>query len=191
MRRLEDLSSADWLLDSDTESLRLITFGPAGFEAYARLRYIPDPYGPGLSEASVMLADDHPSDLAQARIALKELAQFTVSTAQCFFCVWPGYSGTDPALTRGPLVELPHREYVLFAGELKEIDHWEETFGGGQACPPPSFVWPSDHRWCFTSDVDPHWAGIAASSEAIAFLTHRTDVDIVADSPESRPLAYR
>lgn len=45
--------------------------------------------------------------------------------------------------------------------------------------PPPTFVWPADHRWCYSSDVDPRWAGIGASAAAIEPLTRRSDVDVV------------
>lgn len=115
-------------------------------------------------EADVLLPDDHPSDIEQARTVLSALAGHTQAAAQCFYCVWDGWVGSslDPELVRGPLVVLPHRQYVLFAGDLGEIEQWEQEFGGGEPCPPPAFVWPADHQWGFTSDVDPHWAGIGA-----------------------------
>jgi hypothetical protein len=189
---MQDLSAADWLTSTDADPLRLITFGPAAFEAYARLRYIPDPDGPGMSESDVLVPEDHPSDIEQARIVLKALAEHTGTAAQCFYCVWDGWVGSslDRELSRGPLVVLPHRQYVLFAGDLGEIEQWEQQFGGGQPCPPPAFVWPSDHQWCFTSDVDPHWAAIGATGRVIDLLTARTDVDVVRASPEQTPLRY-
>ncbi len=190
MQRLSDLSAADWLTRSDVDPFQLITFGPAGFEAYGRLRYVPDPDQPGLDEADVLVPDDHPSDLAQCRIVLKALAENTASR-QCFVCVWVGYpaSFANLGLTQGPLVVLPYREYALFAGDLGEIDRWAEEFGG-DSCPPPAFVWPADRSWCFTSDVDPHWAGIGATAAAIESLTTRTDVDVVPASPDQPPLGY-
>lgn len=141
VRHLEDLSPATWLLDSDTDPERLITFGPAVFEAYARLRFIPDPAGPGLAEADAQVADDHPDELTQARVVLSALARATSTPDAAFFCVWEGYTGSslDPVLTRGPLVTLPHRRYVLFAGALAGFAGWEDQFGGGR---PPAFVWP-------------------------------------------------
>jgi hypothetical protein len=189
MQRMAELTAADWLTGSPTEPMRLITYGPPGFAAYGRLRYVPDPQGPGTAEADVVLPEGHPSDIAQARAVLRALGD---PAEPCFFCVWEGYSGSflDPELTRGPLVVLPHRRYVLFAGALAEIDRWEQHFGGGRPCPPPAFAWPADHRWCFASDVDPHWAGIAASASDLAALTARTDVDVVAASPGDAPPAY-
>lgn len=189
---MRDLSAADWLASTNADPVRLITFGPAVFEAYGRLRYVPDPDAPGLSEADVFLPEDHPSDIRQAQIVLRALAEHTKAAAQCFFCVWDGYVGSflDPELTRGPLVVLPHRQYVLFAGDLSEIERWEQEFGGGEPCPPPAFVWPADRRWCFTSDVDPHWAGIGASGAAIESLISRSDVDFVRALPDRAPMGY-
>ncbi len=138
------------------------------------------------------MPDDHATDIEQARTALRVLAGHTRSPDRCFFCVWEGYSGSfiDPVLTRGPLVALPHRRYVLFTGALDEIANWEAHFGGGQPCAPPAFVWPADHRWCFASDVDPHWAGIGADDAAIQSLTARTDLDVVRASPAQTTPRY-
>ncbi|WP_327288759.1 hypothetical protein [Streptomyces sp. NBC_01198] len=193
MHRSEDLSAAGWLTRTGADPMRLLTLGPAGFAAYARLRFIPDPDGPGLSEADVELPEDHPSEIAQARAVLRGLAGHTQAPERCYFCVWEGYSGSflDPELlANGPLLVLPHRRYVLFAGELADIERWEAEFGGGRPCAPPAFVWPADHRWCFTSDVDPHWAGIGASAAAIESLTARTDVDVVPASSDQAPPRY-
>lgn len=192
MRRMEDVSAADWLVGTGADPLRLVTFGPAAFQAYGRLRYVADPPSAGLSEADALVPEDHPSDIEQARTVLRALSEYTRTAEQCFFAVWDGYVGTflDPRLVYGPLVVLPYRQYVLFAGDLTEIEQWEHEFGGGQPCPPPALVWPADHRWCFASDVDPHWAGIGASAAAIESLTKRTDLDVVRASPSRPPLGY-
>lgn len=192
LQRMDDLAAADWLVRADAEPMRLITFGPPGFEAYARLRFIPDPAWPGLSEADVVLPEDHPSEIEQSRIALRTLTSRTGAASDGFFCVWEGWTGSflAPELTRGPLVTLPHRRYVLFAGPLAAIERWEHHFGAGRPCPPPAFAWPADHAWCFTSDVDPHWAGVAGSAAAIRSLTAHPALDVVATSPGRSPRAY-
>lgn len=189
---MEDLSAADWLVGADVGWQRLVTFGPAGFEDYGRLRFVPDPDAPGLSEADVVILEDHPSDVDQTRTVLRALAAHTGTAAPYYYCVWDGYAGSfpDPELFRGPLVPLPHRKYALFAGDLDGIERWEEELGGGMACPPPAFVWPADRRWCFTNDVDPHWAGIGGSVGAVEALIARTDVDVVRASPDRFPLGY-
>jgi hypothetical protein len=45
-----DLSPADWIVASDVPWPRLVTIGPAGFSAYARVRFIPDPSHDGQRE---------------------------------------------------------------------------------------------------------------------------------------------
>lgn len=181
-----DLTPARWLIRSETDAGRLITFGPSGFEAHARLRYIPDPTGPGLAESDVQVADDHPTELDQARTVLGALARHTASPDTCFFGVWEGWGWpfSQSALTRGPLVVLPHRRYVLFTGALADLATWEDRIGAGESCPPPALAWPADRRWFFASDADPHWAGIGADDAVIGSLTARTDVDVVRTRPD-------
>ena len=52
-----DLSAADWITRSDLRWAQLVGFGPAGFDAYARLRFLPDPARPGQSENDVLGQD--------------------------------------------------------------------------------------------------------------------------------------
>lgn len=188
-----DLTAAGWLVRSDTPAGQLITCGPASFEAFARLRFIPDPSGPGQAEADVEVPDGHPSDIAQARRALHLLARFTATPQECYFCLWDGYSDAPlpPEARRGPLVELPHRRYALLRGSLSDIDAWETDLGGGQPIPPPAFVWPADRRWCFTSDVDPHWAGIGAERAAVDALVGDPLLDVVPARPADNHPLYR
>jgi hypothetical protein len=178
-----DPAAAGWLVRSGTPPMQLITFGPAGYEAYARLRFIPDPVRAGQDEADVDLPDDHPSDIAQARRALHLLASFTATPRECFFCVWEGYSTLPPEVAGGPLVELPYRRYALLRGPLDGIDAWAEIT-------PPAFVWPADRAWCFASDVDPHWAGIGAGRAAIEALLDDPGLDVVAALPTQAQPAY-
>jgi hypothetical protein len=188
-----DLAPADWITGSTTPFERLITFGPAGFDAYARLRFIPDPLGPEQNEADVSVPDDHLHDLVQAQLALHRLSDFTESAADCFFLVWEGYSDVSfpPQVAETSMVVLPHRRYALFQGPLISIDKFAEELGSGRSIAPPAFVWPADHRWCFTSDVDPHWAGIGANAAAIDALVSDAFLDIVpARADEPQPLYY-
>jgi len=188
-----DTTAADWLVQSGTPAMQLFTFGPASFEAFARLRFLPDPSGPGQEEADVDVPDDHPLEIAQARRALHRLGRFTSTPEECYFCVWEGYSDIPlpPEVQRGRLVDLTHRRYALLRGSLHDIDAWEVDLGGGQNIAPPAFVWPADHRWCFASDVDPHWAGIGAEQAAMDALVADPELDVVPARPEEdQPLYY-
>jgi hypothetical protein len=45
-----DLSPANWIVTSDLPWKRLVSFGPADFAAYARVRFIPEPTHAGQQE---------------------------------------------------------------------------------------------------------------------------------------------
>jgi hypothetical protein len=121
------------------------------------------------------------------------LGRFTSTPQDCWFCLWEGCSDAPlpPGVAPGPLVELPHRRYALLRGRLDDLDAWEAEVGRGLPIAPPAFVWPADHRWCFAGDVDPHWAGIGASAEAIEALTGDSGLDVVGADPAEPLPAYR
>lgn len=188
-----DLTAAAWIAESETPAMQLISLGPAGFQAYARVRYIPDPVAPNQAEADVRLPDDHPSEIWQARRALRNLVRFTSTPQDCYFCLWEGYSDIPlpPEVKSGPLLVLPHRRYAMLHGSLNDIDNWEEDLGFGRPIAPPAFVWPADRSWCFASDVDPHWAGIGGAQAAINAVVDDPELDVVATRPtETQPFYY-
>jgi hypothetical protein len=65
LRHAAETEPATWI--SNLTFPEVTGFGPLGFEAYARLRFIPDPTRPGQSENDVELPKEHVSDLDQAR----------------------------------------------------------------------------------------------------------------------------
>ena len=77
LRHVSSAEPAAWI--SDLTFQQATTFGPPGFEAYARLRFIPDPTHPGQREDQVQLPDDHLSDLNQARRVFAHLARQTAT----------------------------------------------------------------------------------------------------------------
>lgn len=191
MRRCQHLAPADWIVRSQTPWPQLATYGPACFEAYARLRFVPDPEFSGQRESDVMVPPHHPSEIELTRRALRYLATFTNTASECYFCVWDGYGGAaaDPAIRCGPLMAIPERRYALFTGSLDDLERWEQTFTAHPAVA-PAFVWPADRRWCFVSDVDPHWAGIGAERAAIDTLVAAADIDAVHADPQRLPTPY-
>jgi hypothetical protein len=102
-----DVSAANWIVQAHIPWEHLVNFGPPGFPAYARLRFIPDPTTPGEEEADVDVADDHPSNMQQTRRALDHLRRFTATPEDCYFCVWEGYSHYfPPSVLAGPMVTI-------------------------------------------------------------------------------------
>lgn len=187
--------AARWLVDAPVPWHRLVTFGPDGFAAYARLRYVPDPVGAGQAESDQDLPDDHPSELEQVRRALEVLAGFTGTPEDCWFGVWDGYPGSIDLPAGLPLVDVVHerhgwvvRSYGLLRGRVSDLDRWSEVAGGFLAA--PAFVWPADHHWCLASDVDPHWAGIGAEAAAVRALGEVSGLDVVDADPEQEQPRY-
>ncbi|HZU40461.1 MAG TPA: hypothetical protein VE992_05385 [Solirubrobacteraceae bacterium] len=199
-----DVSPADWIVASDVAWPRLVTFGPAGFAAYARVRFIPDPTREGQQEHEADLGAS-PGEVDQWRALLRLLAAGTEDADDCYFGLWEGW-GFPESARRWPVFGVPHgarlpaRRYFLFHGSLSEAEIW----GGGEPTnagiwgPPefsrggaPAFVWPSDHTWCVAADIDPHWAGVGASVPLIERLIADPRLDAVGADPAAEQPAYR
>jgi hypothetical protein len=191
LKYCDDMSAADWIVQAHIPWEQLVNFGPPDFPAYARLRFIPDPTKPGQDEADATIAEDHPSDIEQARRALEHLRSFTATPEDCYFCVWEGYPDLNfpPSVLYAPMVSIPNRRYFLLKGSLTDLGSWEEVVRDVGDFP-PAFAWPADHNWCFARDVDPHWAGIGAERAAIDTLLNAPELDVVPAQPTERQPTY-
>lgn len=196
-----DVSAADWLVASELSWERLVCFGPAGFPAYARVRFIPDPTHPDQREREADLRASL-GEVEQWRALLHLLAGETSDPTDCFFGLWDGWGFPDAAY-RWPTFGIPSgarfpaRAFFLFHGALADAEIWgppaaagiwarPEFSGGGT----PAFVWPSDHAWCVAADVDPHWAGIGATALTTQRLITDHRLDAVMADPDSPQPAY-
>ena len=198
---------------SDRPWEQLVSFGPAGFPAYARLRFLPDPAYVGQEESDVDVDEAH-DETAQLRVALETLTRHTRTPDDCYFCLWDGW-GTDieggdgarrldhhtgtvsrgpliapafpPSVLHGPKVVVPNRAYFLFRGSTSDFGDWgaADAWPGKprQNMPDPAFIWPADHAWCVADDVDPHWAGIGAEVSAIDELLADPRLDVIPADP--------
>jgi hypothetical protein len=84
-----DLSPASWIVTSRSPWQRLVTFGPTGFPAYARVRFIPDPIHQGQRELEADL-DASPGETDQWRALLQLLAADTAHPDDCYLGLWEG-----------------------------------------------------------------------------------------------------
>lgn len=199
-----DLSPADWIVASDLPWPRLVTIGPAGFAAYARVRFIPDPTREDQRESEAD-PDASPDEVDQWRALLGLLATGAGDPEDCYFGLWEGWAFPESA-RRWPTFgvprdgQLPARSYFLFHGSLSEAEIW----GGGAPADAgiwnlpefsrggaPAFVWPSDHTWCVAADIDPHYAGVGASVSFIERLISDPRLDAVEADPTEKQPAYR
>ena len=105
----------------------------------------------------------HPAD-ADALAAV--LARHTSTPDRCWFCTWDGWGSVF--FDDGPRVELPHRNYVLFAGPLAALPSLMDAQDGHS----PNLWWPDDRAWCVATEIDLAWTYVggpaALISEALA-----------------------
>jgi hypothetical protein len=200
-----DLSAADWIVDSGIPWHQLVGFGPPEFPTYARLRFLPDPVFKGQSENDIDRNPDAPSDLSRVQASVETLARHTGTPDACYFCIWDGWPlqgregtgerpGYPSSAVDGPQVVIPNRAYFLLQGAADDLAEWAEPqawLGHRGLDVPPAFMWPADHAWCIASDVDPHWAGIGASTAAIDQLLADPRLDLVLAVPSEMQPAYR
>jgi hypothetical protein len=176
---------AAWIINSVLEWYDLAVFGPAGFDAYARLRFKPDPIGDDDD------ADDQPDGPSndQAKVGrLCELLHSATSTPDdCYFAIWDGWPDTSDLMRRSARMHIPNRTYYLLHGPLSDFGQWGLRETGHN---PAAFVWPADHAWCIASDVDQHWVGIGASADTINRLLAQQDLDIVTADPDAGTPAH-
>jgi hypothetical protein len=205
---------------SDRAWEQLVGFGPGGFQAYARLRFLPDPAYAGQEESDVDVDDAH-DETAQLHVALETLTRHTRTSDDCYFCLWDGW-GSDieggdgarsleyqtstvsrgpliapafpPSVLHGPKVVVPNRAYFLFRGSVSDLGDWGSADAWpGQPrlhMPDPAFIWPADQAWCVANDVDPHWAGIGADVSAIDQLRADSRLDVVPADPSQAQPYY-
>jgi hypothetical protein len=151
-----DLAAAAWIVTSDLTWQQLVGFGPAGFDAYARLRFLPDPTTPGQRETDV----DADWRTDQLPTLIEVLATHTTTPNDCYFCVWEGFGPADPAsddhgvcdeksaaqraaaqpgvapapavsptTPHAPKVVVSNRAYWLFRGPLADTGAWDSAEG--------------------------------------------------------------
>lgn len=177
-----------------------MTLGPAGFAAYARVRFIPDPTYPTQQEHEADLSGPY-DETGQWRALLHLLADHTADPHDCYFALWEGW-GFPQSARRWPTFGVPRdartpmRSYYLFHGALADAEICGPTQAGIWGRPEfssggtPAFVWPSDRTWCVAADVDPHWAGIGAPVPTIERLIADPHLDGVEADPAEEQPAY-
>jgi hypothetical protein len=197
VRPCRDHTPAAWITDDRRPWHRLVTLGPSGFDAYARLLFLPDPAAPGQWEADVESENTAARETNLLQRVIRELTPRTNGPEHLFFAVWDGWGFQPvdgPASAWSPVAE---RDYHLFSGasdDLGDQDAWSAAIHHptslAATAPDPAFVWPPDRAWCLTRDVDAHFATVAASAEVIDRLLTLPGLDLVPTSPDQDPPRY-
>ena len=121
-----EVSPADWIVASALPWPRLVTFGPSGFAAYARLRHLPDPAYEGQSENDADVEGTWWEDRDQLATLLQVLGLHT-TTPDCYVCIWEGYTDNSGDMRTDP-GELPDIRGGIDTGTLQLLanpDQWQ------------------------------------------------------------------
>ncbi|MBY6540285.1 hypothetical protein HQ325_16545 [Rhodococcus sp. BP-349] len=200
MTLIRDPDAALWLVSQNRDWWDLVVRGPLGFADYGRLLFIPDPVRPHMRESDVAGVPG-PSETEQIAGAVRTLAAHTTTPDECFFLVWNGW-GNSPAAApySAPPVRVVHppsgsaaREYYVLSGTLDDMSAWHtagSAWTDAHDAPIPAYIWPADRAWCVTNDVDPHFATIAGTTDAIDELIAAPGFTVVRDDPDEDPPRY-
>lgn len=196
-RHVADVSSGDWIKE------RLGTFGsvgglvPLGFDVYLRTKHrFENDAGSieGLSRETLGALRD-----VLARNGNVEACFFAIwegygwvhgggISAAAFYSgapPQPEYEAAVQAASRapafpdsvvsGPKLSLPHRNYLLFEGQLSsalELGKRYEILGDERFEPyAPDLIWPADHSWFIATDTDLRFAYVGASDTLAAEIS--------------------
>ena len=174
----------------------MVSTGHEGPSRFSRICEAPVPAGSrfrGPERKRCVPPDDALDETEQLAIVLEALSRYTSTPDDCYFCVWEGW-GMSITGDDVQMVKIPTRNYWLFRGAPTDFgdpgpDVRFDPKGVSEA-PAPAFIWPADHAWCFTHDVDPHFAMIAGPAEAIDPLIADPRFDAVIHDPETEPPYY-
>ncbi len=166
-----------------------LDFGPSGFEAYARLRILPDPTAPGQQTGDLEWPDEYPDRLPLLVDAVSALAPHTSTPDDAYYIVWnSGVSKTFPGIAHR--VGIKDRDPSCLAeGPLSDLATWHRTLRLN-AYDSPSFIWPRDRAWCIAWDVDPHFAGVGGTTAAIDALLALPRLHAVPHDPATQAPYY-
>lgn len=163
----ERVDEASWLVNHGTDPEQLISFGPKGYPGFARVLFLADPTGSSQAEFS---AGDIPGGLTKLEVLVRTvttLSRFTRTADQGFFTVWDSGASAPNHQRERAKVAIPLRPSFLVEGPLLRLPSWHQDLGLKEY-DHPALIWPADRAWCVAADVEPHWAGIGASREALA-----------------------
>jgi hypothetical protein len=104
----------------------------------------------------------------------------------CYFALWEGFgwipgsrgiSFSDghrvppafaPDVLSGPRLRLPHRDYLLFRGQLADLLHLGWTYPGGtEDLQSPNLMWPADRSWFVSTEIDFDSTLVGGSEELV------------------------
>jgi hypothetical protein len=209
LRPLSDLSAADWFVDDAAPPALRAHVGPSGFAAYVRVLHTRTSQGErfeGHLDAPLLAAlvkdlAAHTSTPDECFFALwegygdihgGEAAGFL--TAFSGSPLWPGRMFSrerpkappppafPPHVMNGPLLTVNGEQHFLFTGPLGEAGQWgAASYGAGvpRGINSPNLMWPADHAWFVTTNIEGTWTGVGGTESLIATLLADRRLEVV------------
>ncbi len=111
------------------------------------------------------------------------LRRHTATPDDCWFGLWPGWTGS---LSTRPLLRLPGREHLLLRGpvELAAVNMAAEP--SEQSA---NLWWPADRAWCVATDVDLMSTYVGGSAACLAELAATDGLEVLPAQPGD-PVTY-
>lgn len=206
---MSDLRPADWLLYDPAPSTLRANVGPSGFESYARVLHSPDGDGDRMEghlasaplRALVDILARHTATSAECFFALWEgYGDIHGGEAASFLTAfsgspsWPTRMFTKekpkappppafpPQVMDGPLLQLHGEQYFLFAGAVGDAGEWgASSWGNGvpRGINSPNLMWPQDHAWFVTTNLESTWTGVGGSARLVDDLLQDDRLEVV------------
>ena len=86
------------------------------------------------------------------------------------------------AVLEGPRLSLPSRDFLLFGGPIDQAGAWGAVdYGHGipRRLNSPNLIWPTDHSWFVTTDIEGSWTGVGGSAALIDELLREPRLEVV------------
>lgn len=211
LRHMSDLSPAEWFSDDVTRTS--VWLGPPGYEAYVRVLHqdIDGDRWEGhlddhLLSALCHVLARHTNTPDTCYFGLWEgYGDITGGDAVGFLTAfsgsarWPRVFRPEkkpsppppafaPEIIDGPKVDFFH-QYLLFTGALDEAGQWgARPYGPGipRDINSPNLMWPADHAWFVTTNIESDWTGVGGSTALADDLLGEPRLEVVRTRFESR-----
>jgi hypothetical protein len=211
LRPLSDLSPADWFSENVTQES--VVLGPPGYDAYVRVLHRDDDgdrheghLDDALLTALCQVLARHTSTPQTCYFGLWEgYGDITGGDAVGFLTAfsgsarWPRVFRPEkkppppppafaPRIVDGPKVDFFHR-YLLFTGPIDEAGQWgARPYGPGipRDINSPNLMWPADHAWFVTTNIDSEWTGVGGSAALADDLLREPSLEVVRTRYESK-----
>ncbi len=214
LRPQDDLSPADWFCDDTTHDSAVL--GPPGYDAYVRVLHRSDDHGDRreghldeeLLTALCQVLARHTRTPRACYFGLwdgygdihgGEAARFLTTFAES--PRWPGRVFSPekvppppppafPAdVIAGPKIDMMGVGHLLFSGPVDEAGQWGATpYGPGipREINSPNLMWPVDHAWFVTTNIDSEWTGVGGSAALIDDLLADPRLEVVRTRHDSK-----